>query len=395
MTRIVLTAIEAPDNLLPFLALADELHRRRADVIFAVPAYLGGMAEEAGFPVIQLGPDTLAKQFEEAEPSFQAGKRDAAVESYSRALFDAAPSAINALSKLAAESDVLVSSILQPLGSIVAARSGIPFVAVQHHSPALQISPPPEIVDMRAQLGLQRDSEARPDGISPMSGYSSRLTLVATSPMFLNAMIGHAPRWPENCMATGFWLANEPADYKPTAELAAILSADRPIVFSLGYGFWRRRREIVDVYADAARATGRVAVWHDIWSGPSARSTESGIITVGSDVPTQWLFQRAACVVHDSDGHQTSAAALAGAPTIAIPYDESLLAWGKAGQQFGVTAAVMDYRDLGADRLADALTHTCDEPSYRKCALALRRRLAQEGGASAAADLIIAQARER
>jgi sterol 3beta-glucosyltransferase len=385
MTTVVLTTTGAAEDLTPFIALADEFRRRGIDSHFAVQAHLRPHVEAYGFRVSQLGPDSLGELYEAAAPALQAGGTSEAVDRYAEAMFEAAPAAFTTLTEVCAGSGALISSILLPLGRMVHEFTATPFVAVQVHNPIERIPNSPELIAMREQLGLPPGTEPAPKGVSPMHGYSFDLTLVATSPTVLRTLLDEPLDWPETVHAPGYFFLPEPEH--ADEDLAAFLADGPVVVFAMGERRQDQREETIALYRSAAESLGCRAVLRDPWTtvraehGPRLRA-------VGAEVPEQWLFQRAAAVVHDSDGGVTGSAFRAGVPTVPIPCDPSLRGWARAAESLGCTASVVPFDELGPERLADALSATLTNENCAKAALVVRDAIAADAGVAGACAAI-------
>jgi UDP:flavonoid glycosyltransferase YjiC (YdhE family) len=388
--QAVVTAWGSAEDFTPFITLAKGLRAYGVDCHFALPSNLVQLPARAGFPVTQVGPDELGRLYEEAEPDLQEGRlQSEALDRYGEALMSAGPDAFTSLATLCAGADCLVGSITMPLGRIVHELTHTRYVAIQIHNPCELLETPPELVEFRAQLGLDRASEPGPRGISPMYGFSPELTLVATSPLVLGVMFDGDLYWPAHCHAVGFLFDADGGAFQPHGELERFMaSGPPPVVFSLGTRRRYDRPRIMSLYAEAARLAGRRAILRDPWTDGVDWERPEHALVVGAEVPAAWLLERAACVVHDTDSGATAVGLRSGAPTVPIPSDPSLLGWARASQALGCSPAVLPFAELTAPSLAGALAMAVDDPRCRACAGDVRRAILAEHGTDTATRLI-------
>jgi UDP:flavonoid glycosyltransferase YjiC (YdhE family) len=388
--RAVVTAMGAAEDFPPFIALAKGLRAYGVDCHFALPSNLVQFPARVGFPVTQVGPDELGRLYEEAEPDLQEGRLESeALQRYGEALTSAGPDAFASLATLCAKADCLIGSITMPLGRIVHELAHTRYVAIQIHNPSERIETPPELIEFRAKLGLDPASEPGPLGISPMYGFSSELTLVATSPLVLHAMFEGDLSWPDHCHAVGFLFDADGGTFQPDGELERFMaSGPPPVVFSLGSRRRHDRARIMSLYAEAAHLAGRRAILRDPWTDRVDWERPEHALVVGAEVPAAWLLERAACVVHDTDSGAMAVGLRSGAPTVPVPSDPSLLGWARASQALGCSPAVLPFGDLTAPGLAGALAMAADDPRCRACAGDVRRAILAEHASDTASRLI-------
>jgi sterol 3beta-glucosyltransferase len=206
------------------------------------------------------------------------------------------------------------------------------------------------------------------------SGHSRLSNLIAVSPRVLP----RDPDWPAHYELTGYWDLPEPA-FTPDRELEAFMrQGEPPVAISFGSMVGIDAARLTELVVQAAARCGRRIVLQAGWAG-LGRGVVSRDVFVADFVPHDWLFARAACVVHHG-GAGTSAAALrAGKPQIIAHHLGDQQFWSRRVRRLGVSSAGVSHHALSADWLSRALRHTLADA-------ALGRRAAQLGAALRAED---------
>jgi sterol 3beta-glucosyltransferase len=386
--RAIITTMGSVEDLPPFVALAIGLRREGNDCHFALPGNLIEYVKRHGFAATQLGPDEIGELYHEAELDLHKGRIDSpAVERYSHALEDAGIEAFTALADLCSGAELLVGSISMPLGLIVHELTGARYVALQTHNPTELIETPNELATFRHQLGLPTTTGPGPMGISPSYGFSPELNLVATSPMVLNVMFDQPLSWPAHCHATGFLYEPQDETYQPDDLVREFVDAV-PIVVAFGTRNRAERDALIALHGAAARMAGRRLVCRDAWGTDMGRRVSSDVLILGNGVPEHWLFERAACLIHDADGGVTASALRSGVPSVPIPSDPSLFGWARASYNLGCSPQIIRYEDLDSTVLANAIKLAVNDTSVRHRSSSIREHLLAEGGVKRAVTLI-------
>jgi UDP:flavonoid glycosyltransferase YjiC (YdhE family) len=192
-------------------------------------------------------------------------------------------------------------------------------------------------------------------------------------------------RWPANCHLTGFFFLEE--SWTPDPELAQFMdSGDPPAVITFGSMPHLSPREVADIVIGAIRRVGRRAVVQRGWTGLRFETVTEAVRLAGF-VPHQWLFPRAACVVHAGGAGTTAATVLAGAPSVVVPHMLDQFLWAALLYEQGCAADTIPYTELSASRLAAAIERAL-APEARVRISKLSSEIRRENGTSAAADLI-------
>jgi UDP:flavonoid glycosyltransferase YjiC (YdhE family) len=226
---------------------------------------------------------------------------------------------------------------------------------------------------LRASLSC---SVAMPDGGRESDGW----------PIFHGFSPTVVPRpddWPAHVRVSGYWWPAPPDGWQPAAEVADFVAAGPPPVF-VGFGSMTPsdREELADIVAAAVGRARVRAIVQAGWAGVTP--TADNILAVG-DLPHDWLFPRAAAVVHHAGAGTTAAGLRAGVPAVAVPVLVDQPFWAARLHQLGAAPAPIPRSELSPGRLADALRACIDDPAYRARAKDLGDRIRDEDGC---ADLV-------
>src|SRR5205085_2800708 len=116
-------------------------------------------------------------------------------------------------------------------------------------------------------------------------------------------------------------------------------------------------------------------------------------VFVSEAIPHDWLFPRAAAVVHHGGAGTTAAALRAGIPSVVVPFMADQPFWGRRIFHLGAGPRPLPRRLLSAERLAEALRQAVGDPAIRRRALNLGRRIRAEDGLGRAVEVFHLHAR--
>ncbi|MEU2427818.1 glycosyltransferase [Streptomyces sp. NPDC007851] len=194
---------------------------------------------------------------------------------------------------------------------------------------------------LRARLGLPAGAPSAPVNVRPVfHGFSP---LVVPRP----------EDWPSWVEVAGYWWPARPDNWQPPAELVDFLQAGPPPVF-VGFG-------------------SMAAGWADL------KGCGADVLSIG-DVPHDWLFPRTAAVVHHAGAGTTAAGLRAGVPAVPVPVMADQPFWASRLYTLGVAPRPVPFQKLTAEALGDAITTCLSEPSHRRLAAELARRITAEDG---------------
>ncbi len=237
----------------------------------------------------------------------------------------------------------------------------------------------------RATEVLRALGTARP-GLKVSQAASPLLNFVPVSP----ALAPVPADLPRNFDVTGYWVHREPG-YAPAPELAAFLEREpAPVVISFGSMGGGNGGETAELLVEAGRLSGRRLVIQKGFGNVEAelRGDAASRVFFADFVPHDYLFARAACVVHHGGAGTTAAATRAGKPSIVIPHLADQIYWGKCLVKAGVALPSRSRRKLTPAVLAQMITRTVEHPVLSKRADALGKVLREEDGVGRAVAAI-------
>ncbi|MER5299546.1 glycosyltransferase [Streptomyces lasiicapitis] len=226
--------------------------------------------------------------------------------------------------------------------------------------------------DLRSRLGLpaattaavraRREREAWPvsHGFSP-------------------AVVRRPADWRAGLDVVGnWWPHHDPAARLPSDVEDFLGSGPAPVFIGFGSMAAGEGERLGEVAVAALRRTGLRGVLQSGRAGLAASG--DGILTVG-ELPHALLFPRMAAVVHHAGAGTTAAGLRAGVPAVPVPVTADQPFWAGRLTALGAAPAAVPFRELTAERLADALTRAVRETTYASAAEAVARVMAAEDGA--------------
>jgi UDP:flavonoid glycosyltransferase YjiC (YdhE family) len=227
-------------------------------------------------------------------------------------------------------------------------------------------------------------------GLAPTTPAATRRAQARAHWPILHGISPHVvprPRdWRPGLDVVGYWWPPMPPDWAPPAELCRFVEAGPPPVF-VGFGSTNPGDpdRLSHTVVTALRRAGRRGVIQAGWA--ELAGTDDDMLTVG-DVPHGWLFPRMAAVVHAAGAGTTAAGLRAGVPVVPVPMTGDGPFWSYRLRTLGVTPGPIRFKELTADRLADAVRQAVTEPAYRDRAAGVAAAIAPEDGAAAVVRVV-------
>jgi UDP:flavonoid glycosyltransferase YjiC (YdhE family) len=213
-----------------------------------------------------------------------------------------------------------------------------------------------------------------------------RLNLVPISP----AVYAPNPYWAPRHRVVGYWFAEEPGGWQPSADLLAFIeSGEPPLVISLGAMSLGSddALESAALFVDAIRQAGVRAIIQGWEAGMKQLALPETIYAAGS-LPHSWLLPRSAGVIHHGGFGTTSAGLRAGIPALVIPHLIDQFYWGQRIYELGVGPRPIPRAKLDAQGLAAALAELAHNARLRVAASRLGEQVRAEHGEDNAVRLI-------
>ncbi|KAH6878387.1 hypothetical protein J4E91_000045 [Alternaria rosae] len=203
------------------------------------------------------------------------------------------------------------------------------------------------------------------------------------------ALIPKPKDWGSHISISGFYFLNLASNYTPTPELQKFLDDGPPPVY-IGFGsiVLDDPNAMTEIIFEATTriAGGRRVLLSKGWGGMGAEELRipENVFMLGN-VPHDWLFKHVECVVHHGGAGTTAAGIAAGRPTLIIPFFGDQPFWGAMIARAGAGPDPIPYRQLTADKLADAINF-CLKPESLERAKDLASKIATERGSDTGAQ---------
>ncbi|KAJ0104171.1 hypothetical protein J7T55_000522 [Diaporthe amygdali] len=212
-------------------------------------------------------------------------------------------------------------------------------------------------------------------------GLLSRLQ-IPTTYCWSPALIPKPNDWGREISISGFYFLDLATSYTPEPELAAFLESGPPPVY-IGFGsiVVDDPNKLTRMIFDAVTQAGVRALVSKGWGGIGADSVgiPEGVYMLGN-CPHDWLFKKVSCVVHHGGAGTSAAGIKTGTPTVVVPFFGDQPFWGAMIAKAGAGPAPIPYKQLTAEKLAEAITSAL-KPETQARAKELGEKIRQEKGA--------------
>lgn len=365
--RIFILTIGSRGDFELFLILARELRDRGHQVTLGSPGFYGDRVRQLSLPWVQVGNSTRADMI--------AALRSVAPEAdpvrrvrlyFERWLEPQLRISMMPIYALATASDYFISNLkmsMQHQGRLIPG--------------ALVTYDPPFTLDSLGKYGSQQ-SDGR------------LLELVAMN----RALVDPDGLWGPEFRFTGFWKDEHPAAGSPPADLQAFLAAGPPpVVVTMGSMVMFDAERLVQTVTQALEQVGQRGVIVGGWSGIAPSGAAAGPVYCAEDIPYDWLFPQASCVVHHGGCGTLAAVLRAGIPSVVLPQIICQETYGRLLERANLATGVLDVRTLEPCALAGAIKQAVTDETVRQSARRWQQTVAEDRGVQAAADWIADHAR--
>ena len=145
---------------------------------------------------------------------------------------------------------------------------------------------------------------------------------------------------------------------------------------------------LLRAFSAALERSGRRGVVVGGWSGLGVAAAENEILCRVEEADYDWLFARAACVIHHGGAGTVGAVLRAGRPSIVLPQLLPQQRFADMLVRERLATGVFDARTVSADTLAASVGRALEDQSVVDSALRWRRHVEAEDGVAAAARAI-------
>jgi UDP:flavonoid glycosyltransferase YjiC (YdhE family) len=281
--------------------------------------------------------------------------------------------------------DALISPPFQLAARMVHEVDRLPFISV-HFSPFGAKSNKASREVSAPLVNAYRRQEGLPPLEDPLGadGASPQLALYPVSQHVFRA----PAQWPAHHRITGYFYFDEET-WQPDPQLVRFVEAGPPpVVISFGSMPNQNPEALTDLVLEAISRVGCRAVLQHGEAGLGRGRTLPENVYAAGFLPHRWLFPRAACIVHHGGAGTTAAAFRAGIPAVIVPHFLDQPIWGEYARALGCASAVIQHKQLTAERLGIALTRALSEERYRRAAARLGEKIRAENGVETARRLI-------
>ncbi len=338
-----------------FLMLAHALRERHHAVTLVTSASLAERIRAMGFVCHAVGPvASESKQNLLRALASESDLRRRTVAFYRQWLQPMLAAARGPVAALAAGCDYFISNLK------LAVTRGTEFIPTAF----VTYDPPADIADF-ARYGAGIPSERV-------------LQLAACNRQLLDP----TTQWPAEFHFTGFWHNAQPTTFRPSPELVAFLvSGPPPVVLTQGSMEMIDPDFLVSTFDSALETAG----CRGILIGDRFQGASSARLLHLREAPYEWLFPRAALVVHHGGVGTLAAVLRAGVPSIVLP---QILAQQHVAQMLLRERLAAALPSVTSEALAGAIRAALHDPVIQSAAARWRDVIAADEGVRCAVRLI-------
>jgi|SRR6476469_868003 len=406
MATIVITSSGTLGDHLPYVALGQALKARGHRVSMAISRPMHSYAVNAGLEAVACGRDMGQEEAQKYSQDWDhwSPKGSSLQEKLLKFQRFDIPGRFRDILAACQNADLLISNPMQAFpAAMVCEKTAIPlvvaFMSVLSTKPLTEISKPtinqPNPLEERLDEDLQKLREEAGLVKRPRPWSEGRHTLkadqiiVAISPHFFSE---NSPFLSSNM--TGFWFYEDQAwsNWQPSQQLQEFFQQDQePLVLAFSSQPLKNPCEVVEVHVRAAAKLGRPILIQHGWAGFSEDHLPADIdrtrVMFAGFLPQDWLFARAAAVIHHGGIGTTARALRQGCPMLVEPYGNDQFINAKQVLLLGVGSAAHPHK-LNVAGLVQILQEKVLTPEYRRRAEKIGEKIRQEQGLITACDLI-------
>ncbi|KAI9744456.1 MAG: hypothetical protein M1818_001985 [Claussenomyces sp. TS43310] len=195
------------------------------------------------------------------------------------------------------------------------------------------------------------------------------------------ALIPKPKDWGQHISISGFYFLSLASSFTPDTTLSSFLANGPPPIY-IGFGsiVVDDPRAMTNLIFEAVKRAGVRALVSKGWGGLGSDelAAPEGIFMLGN-VPHDWLFKHVSCVVHHGGAGTTAAGIALGKPTVIVPFFGDQPFWGNMISRAGAGPPPIPFKQLTAEKLADAITSAL-EPLTLEKAQGLGEQIREEKG---------------
>jgi len=195
--------------------------------------------------------------------------------------------------------------------------------------------------------------------------------------------------WGEPYVFTGFWRDEQAAVWVAPPALRAFLDGGPPpVVVTMGSMVMFDTRKFLRDISQALHQCAQRGIVVGGWSGITEPEASGGSVRCVTEVPYEWLFPKASCIIHHGGCGTVAAVLRAGKPSIVFPQITCQAHFARMLDREKLVAGVFDAQELNPADLAGAIQKAVTEEQFTQRARNWQKTVSEERGVEAAADSI-------
>jgi sterol 3beta-glucosyltransferase len=410
---VLAVAFGTRGDVLPILALCEELQRRGIATRVAVPSDFVDVVRQMALNPVDLRISSAALMSGDlglrwVAASHHGPRRTVAV---LREIYDAVgPTVARVLSEEVRRGEAIASTLMTTgVCAALAEARGVTHVQLllapmtPARNPESTLNPlrarPSQLNQLSGWLGLRALAWAS-DGVvdalreelglprrrvgEHVRAWRSTHTIYGVSPL----VVPSDDSWPSHTSAVGFWFPPSGVPAIPDGLDLFLSSAVDPVYIGLGSMIDSVDRRALRSLAEEAAAMAGVHAVIGMGHADTGEVTAEHVFHV-AEVDHAWLFPRVRAVVHHGGAGTTAQALRAATPSVVVPVLGDQPYWGRRVRELGVGVSPIPLESLTAQRLAESLRALVRDRSVRGRAELLARKLAMEDGVGRGADEVL------
>jgi len=409
MVAIVITSHGTLGDNLPLVALGQALKERGYRVLMAIGEPMHPYALKAGLEVVSHGRLPIGQEEAQEDPqswNHLSGNRESKDEEISEMFWEHLVEGVPAILAACREADLLISTPQQDLVAAIAhEKLGIPWISASV-TPSLHClkrkqsktshtetdAKEPSLGEqMRQMVQQMRLSLDLAELTSEQLGQYHRCDhlILASSAHFSQPTVEYS-----QAVQTGFWFYEAPdwSSWQPESNLRKFMEQEpKPLVLSFSSQPLEDSRSVVEVHVRAAANLGHPILiqqgWADFNQEHLPPNCDRDQVMFAGFMPQDWLFARAAALIHHGGIGTTARALRNGCPMLVEPYGNDQFFNAKQIVLHGIGAA-MHPMHLRVEEVTRVLQEKVLTPDYKQRAETLSSKIQQETGLEMACNLI-------
>lgn len=195
--------------------------------------------------------------------------------------------------------------------------------------------------------------------------------------------------WGEQYHFTGFWTDRLPVVWDPPPTLRAFLDGGPPpVVVTMGSMTMFDTRKFLRDISQTLHVCAQRGIVIGGWSGITELDTSGGSVQCVTEVPYEWMFPKASCIIHHGGCGTVAAVLRAGKPSILLPQITCQEHFARMLDKERLATGIFDASTLNPADLAVAVQRALTDEQFAQSARNWQKTVSEERGVETAADLI-------